>query len=148
VTALEEWFERYGESHRHPVNHALHMVCVPVIAITLLALLSLIPLPWTGPVNLGSLTMMATLFWYACLSRRHAAGMLIIAAVTGLALRHYPSLMDPRWLVALFALAWAGQFVGHSIEGRRPRFVDDLRFLFVGPLWVLDSVYGRLGLNR
>ena len=35
--------------------------------------------------------------------------------------------------VALFFLAWIGQFVGHKIERAKLSFFDDLRFLLVGP---------------
>jgi uncharacterized membrane protein YGL010W len=59
------------------------------------------------------------------------------------------SLVPHRLWVAggLFVLAWVGQFVGHAIEGRRPSFLDDVKFLLVGPLWVLvKAVRGRRGL--
>jgi len=29
---VDRLFERYGESHRHPTNKAIHRVCVPSIA--------------------------------------------------------------------------------------------------------------------
>ena len=28
----------------------------------------------------------------------------------------------------LFALAWAGQFFGHHLEGQKPAFLEDLQF--------------------
>ena len=43
----------------------------------------------------------------------------------------------PATAVGIFAVAWIGQFVGHAIEGHRPRFFQDLTFLPVGPLWVV-----------
>jgi len=30
--------------------------------------------------------------------------------------------------MAVFVLAWIGQFSGHQMEGKRPSFLDDLRF--------------------
>jgi len=46
-----------------------------------------------------------------------------------------------------FVAAWAGQFIGHVIEGRKPAFVDDLRSFLVAPAWLVSDVYRRLGLR-
>ena len=46
----------------------------------------------------------------------------------------------------VFVLAWIGQFIGHKIEGKKPSFLDDLRFLLIGPLFVLGFLYRRLKL--
>jgi uncharacterized membrane protein YGL010W len=48
--------------------------------------------------------------------------------------------------IALFVLAWIGQFIGHKIEGKKPSFLDDLRFLLIGPLFVLSFLYRRFKL--
>jgi uncharacterized membrane protein YGL010W len=45
---------------------------------------------------------------------------------------------------AVFVLAWIGQFIGHHIEGKKPSFFDDLRFLLIGPLFVLSFFYRRI----
>jgi uncharacterized membrane protein YGL010W len=46
--------------------------------------------------------------------------------------------------IVVFIVAWMGQFIGHQIEGKKPSFFDDLRFLLVGPLFVLSFLYRRL----
>jgi len=48
--------------------------------------------------------------------------------------------------LAIFVLAWIGQFIGHKIEGKKPSFFDDLRFLLIGPLFVLGFLYRRMKL--
>jgi uncharacterized membrane protein YGL010W len=48
--------------------------------------------------------------------------------------------------IAVFVAAWAGQFVGHRIEGKQPSFVEDVRFLLVGPAWPLADAYRRFGI--
>ena len=51
-----------------------------------------------------------------------------------------------RWLaLAIFALAWVGQFLGHAVEGRRPSFFTDLAYLLVGPAWLMAKLLRRLG---
>jgi uncharacterized membrane protein YGL010W len=54
----------------------------------------------------------------------------------------------PLWLfsLVLFVVAWAGQFWGHRIEGRKPSFFKDMQFLLIGPAWLLSFVYQRLGI--
>ena len=52
------------------------------------------------------------------------------------------------WLgVGVFVVAWIGQFIGHSklYEGKRPSFFTDLRYLLIGPAWVLAKLYRKLG---
>ena len=55
----------------------------------------------------------------------------------------------PLWQVciALFVLAWIGQFWGHKVEGKKPSFFKDLQFLMIGPAWLMSFVYGKLGLR-
>jgi len=49
--------------------------------------------------------------------------------------------------IAVFVVAWIGQFIGHKIEGKKPSFFDDLRFLLIGPLFVLGVLYRRLHIS-
>jgi uncharacterized membrane protein YGL010W len=49
----------------------------------------------------------------------------------------------PLWQAALgvFVAAWLGQFYGHKLEGAKPSFFDDLKFLLIGPAWILDDIF-------
>ena len=55
----------------------------------------------------------------------------------------------PLWQIALalFVLAWIGQFIGHMIEGKRPSFFKDLQFLLIGPAWLMSFLYRATGLK-
>ena len=63
--------------------------------------------------------------------------------------RWLDTLAWPLWLtcVVIFVVAWIGQFIGHSIEGKRPSFFKDVQFLLIGPIWLVSHVYRRLGLS-
>ena len=37
--------------------------------------------------------------------------------------------------VAMFTAGWALQFAGHFVEGKKPSFASDLRYLAIGPVW-------------
>jgi uncharacterized membrane protein YGL010W len=56
----------------------------------------------------------------------------------------------PVWASATAGLlvgGWALQFVGHAFEGRKPAFLDDLRGLLDGPLFLVAEVAFALGLS-
>lgn len=132
---------RYEESHRHPHNEMIHFVCVPVIVWTVLALLCLIhPL-------VASVAVCLSLLYYWTLSKAFALGMAIMAAcMLAFTFALPPPLLFPVALSA-FVIAWIGQFIGHKIEGKKPSFFEDLRFLLIGPLFVLSFLYRRLSIR-
>ncbi|HEY5308350.1 MAG TPA: Mpo1-like protein [Casimicrobiaceae bacterium] len=136
---IDALFDRYGESHRNPANKAIHWVCVPLITWSVLAAL------WAWSPVAAYVGIGAAIAFYGWLSLPIAVGMLGIVAAMVLPL----PLLGSRVLsvgVAVFVLAWIGQFVGHVIEGRKPSFFEDLKFLLVGPAWLLGFVYRRLGI--
>ena len=132
-------FDRYGESHRHPTNNAIHWVCVPLITWSLLALL------WSWSPAAAYVLIGVAVAWYLTLSFPIAMGMLAVAAVMVYPLTRFGASTLPV-AVAVFVAAWIGQFVGHRIEGRRPSFLEDVRSLLVGPAWLLGRVYRRFGI--
>ena len=54
--------------------------------------------------------------------------------------------VDGLWwvVIALFALGWIFQFVGHAFEGKPPEFFKDWRFLLVGLTWWTRKVTGKI----
>ncbi|QNF16632.1 DUF962 domain-containing protein [Aeromonas jandaei] len=146
MKGIEEWFEEYGQSHRHPVNVAIHKLAVPGIYLCSLGLLWSLP---TGPLpaglNWAAVAAIPVLAFYLQLSFALFVGM---AGLTALGLAFCHLWQGPLLWPALFifVLLWIAQFVGHRIEGKRPSFLADLQFLLIGPAWVLASLYRRLGI--
>lgn len=58
--------------------------------------------------------------------------------------------MVVRWQVglALFALGWILQFIGHRIEGNKPAFFSDPLYLLVGVVWSGKELVGWLRPRR
>jgi uncharacterized membrane protein YGL010W len=131
---------KYSESHRHPTNELIHIVCVPVIVFTLLGIL------WALHPLVALLAVAWALAWYWKLSRPFALGMLAMSAAMLALLAMMPPYTVLPVSLAIFVVAWIGQFIGHKIEGKKPSFLDDLRFLLIGPLFVLSFLYRRLHL--
>ena len=131
---------RYAESHRNPVNELIHFVCIPAIVFSLLGIL------WAIHPLVALAVVAASLVYYARLSRPFALGMAAMAAVMLGLLNMLPEGTVLVTSIGVFVLAWIGQFIGHHIEGKKPSFFDDLRFLLIGPLFVLSFLYRRMRL--
>ncbi|MGY3862910.1 Mpo1 family 2-hydroxy fatty acid dioxygenase [Aeromonas lacus] len=146
MKGIEEWFEEYGQSHRHPVNVAIHKLAVPGIYLCSLGLLWSLPAgPLPAGLNWAAVAAIPVLAFYLQLSFALFVGM---AGLTALGLAFCLQWQGPLLWPALFifVLLWIAQFVGHRIEGKRPSFLADLQFLLIGPAWVLASLYRRLGI--
>ena len=128
----------YSESHRNHTNELIHIVCVPLIVFSLLGII------WAVHPLAAVIVVAASLYYYFQLSKPFAIGMLAMATVMLALLALLPPATVLALSIAIFVLAWVGQFVGHQIEGKKPSFLDDLRFLLIGPLFVLSFLYRRL----
>jgi len=152
--SIDDWLNEYGESHQNPTNKKLHWVCVPLITACVLALFGEIPLPSMirrfPYVNGATLLVAGSLVFYARLSAPLAIGMFLFSGslLFGIAVLDSWTTI-PIWQIALFvfAVAWVGQFIGHSIEGKKPSFFKDIQFLLIGPVWLLAFIYRRLGIR-
>ena len=52
-----------------------------------------------------------------------------------------------EFCLILFIVMWILQFAGHKIEGRKPSFFDDIRFLLIGPAWWWTHWFKRLNIS-
>jgi uncharacterized membrane protein YGL010W len=137
---IETLLAKYAESHVNPANEVIHFICIPAIMFSLLGLL------WAlHPVAALGVTL-ASLVYYFFLSVPFAVGMLLMSGAMLWVLSVLPQEMLLTISLAVFVLAWIGQFIGHKIEGKKPSFFEDVRFLLIGPLFVLSFLYRRLGI--
>ena len=151
---MRGWLESYAGDHRHPVNQRLHELCVPLILWSAIALLWTVPVPaLLGRPGFWSVAAQVLAFaWYWKHSRRLGGAMFVAFVLLDLLTAWLFAELGAsalRWsAVAVFAVAWVGQFVGHAVEGRRPSFLTDLSYLLVGPAWLMDKLLRRLGLGE
>lgn len=132
---------RYGDSHQDHTNEIIHFVCIPLIVFSLLGILWAI-----HPVVAVAVTL-ASLYYYVKLSRGFALGMGAMSAAMLGVLALMPPMTVLPVSIAVFVVSWIGQFIGHKIEGKKPSFLDDLKFLLIGPLFVLSFLYRRFKLT-
>lgn len=148
---IDRWFASYSGDHRNETNQRVHVVAVPAILWSVIALLWCIPSPgslfqqgfWAG------LAMLVAWAFYYRASRALGMGMaatFILLGVLTYALQQSLGISGLLWLaIGVFVIAWIGQFIGHKIEGRKPSFLTDLTYLLIGPAWVLAKLFRRLG---
>lgn len=152
---IDRWFANYSGDHRNATNQLIHVICVPAILWSVVALLWCIPAPgtWFRAGFWAGLAMLATALFYYRASRSLGLGMAIVYVLMGLLTRWLHDTYGTTtllWLgVGVFVVAWIGQFIGHSklLEGKRPSFFTDLTYLLIGPAWVLAKLYRKLGLR-
>ena len=152
-------FDQYAESHQDPSNKLIHWVCVPLIVFSILGLVWSIPFPhldflgkYNGYLNWASFLIAFSIYYYYKLSPVMSYFMLLFVfamSIMVVQLEKWEASGGPAvWLVCavIFVLAWAGQFFGHRIEGKKPSFLTDVKFLLIGPIWLLHFVCKKVGL--
>ncbi|KAJ1750438.1 hypothetical protein LPJ58_005182 [Coemansia sp. RSA 1591] len=160
-------FSKYGEYHANKINIAIHMVFVPTILWTSMGLVTLAQphalfefptpisallshIPGPPPVaNTATLIITAFAAFYIVLDQ--IAGLLATPVLYGfLVSAQQYALSSPaslQYLLALFAIAWVAQFIGHGVfERRAPALLDNLmQALVMAPFFVFLEVLFALG---
>jgi len=151
---VDRLFMQYADSHQNETNILIHWICVPLIVFGIFGLVWSIPFPhieflgkFNGFINWASFLVAFSIYYYLKLSATLSYGMLFFIGLFRYAivqLEYWELAGGPAlWLVCLiiFILSWIGQFIGHKIEGKKPSFLTDLKFLLIGPIWLLAKVY-------
>lgn len=157
---VDVYFDKYQESHNNQTNEIIHWICVPLIIFSLLGLVWSIPFPhlsflgrYNGFVNWASFLIAFSIYYYYRLSPVLSYFMLLIIVLFSygiVSLEKWEAVGGPAiWLICLiiFVVAWIGQFIGHKIEGKKPSFLDDVKFLLIGPIWLLHFICRKVGLR-
>ncbi|HVV55156.1 MAG TPA: Mpo1-like protein [Mucilaginibacter sp.] len=157
---VDRYFDQYAESHRNPVNKLIHWICVPLIVFSLMGLTWAIPFPhlgflgsYNGYFNWTSFLIAFSIYFYYRLSPLLSYVMLLLLLLSSylisLLVDWHNAGGPDLWLISavIFAAAWVGQFIGHKIEGKKPSFLDDLRFLLIGPIWLIHFIFKRFGIR-
>lgn len=152
MRTIQSWLDEYGESHQNPTNKTVHWICVPSIFFSVVGLLYSAKLPValtpTLQLNLAMVVLAVTTVYYFMLSKPLAIGLLLFASACLYLCQVIETAGFTLWQVsiAVFVIAWIGQFWGHKVEGKKPSFFKDLQFLMIGPAWLMHFIYKKLGI--
>jgi uncharacterized membrane protein YGL010W len=152
VRDIERLINTYGESHQNKTNILIHAVAVPSIFFVTVGLLWSIPVPVfiaQFNINFAHIAAIPTLYYYFKLSGPIGAAMTLLTLLTfgGINLLVASGISVWQFSAVLFVVMWILQFVGHKIEGKQPSFLQDLRYLLVGPAWWWVHWLKRLNIN-
>ena len=151
MKTLTDQLSQYAAYHRDVRNLSTHLVGIPMIVIAVTTLLGRPAFAVDGfTLSPAVVVAIATAIYYLLLDLRLGATMAILLAIAVGLGQWFAAMSTPLWLaagIALFAVGWALQFVGHHYEGRKPAFVDDVVGLLIGPLFVTTEVAFMLGLR-
>ena len=149
---IDELLTNYANDHQNHSNQIMHLICVPLIVWTITALLWCIPVPVSFLLQGFWFAFVLFFVWsyYWKLSKSLAMGTLIGFVAFGY-INHFIAnqfgiMVLLKSAIALFVIAWVGQFIGHMWEGKRPSFFTDLVYLLIGPLWTVSKLYKRVGI--
>lgn len=149
---IYQWLEEYGVSHKNKTNKTIHWICIPLIFFSVTGFFYSVQLPYEVyngmNFNLAFPLLLGITVYYFTLSRTLWLGMLMFSLLCFAACYFIQQAGLQVWLVSIvvFVLAWAGQFYGHSVEGKKPSFFKDLQFLMVGPAWLMSFIYKKIGI--
>jgi uncharacterized membrane protein YGL010W len=154
MKTIHDWLSAYGESHQNPTNKLVHWICVPSIMFSLIGLLTNVQFGGSLYFNLGTMLILFTLgfylrlSWQICLAFIPVSFLMVWGNVALKEMEIAGTFMALwQFSLAVFAVAWIGQFIGHKIEGKKPSFFDDLKFLLIGPAWLMSFIFERLGMK-
>ena len=156
MNTICDWLDAYGESHQNLTNKKIHWICVPLIMLSLLGILSLVKL-FSSPIgnfciSIAHILIFLAVLFYIRLSISITIGMIFVSILNLYIIYQLEVLFVSKSnllfvYLGIFIVSWIGQFVGHKIEGQKPSFFDDLKFLLIGPAWLLSFIYKKIGIK-
>lgn len=141
---------QYAHYHRDPRNITTHFVGIPLIVFSIGVLLARLRFEMVGLyIGAGLVVWGLAALWYLRQGLNTVTLGTIGATGALVALAHpLGQAAQSTWLLAgigSFVIGWVFQFIGHYWEGRKPAFVDDLRGLLVGPMFVVAELWFAIG---
>jgi uncharacterized membrane protein YGL010W len=137
-------FADYAGYHQDIRNRRAHAVGIPLIVLGLLGLFHACPLLRIGPVDPAVVAAVAVLLYYVALDVRGAlVSAMAFAVLYGIAVH-----LSWELSVGAFILGWVFQLVGHRFEGNKPKFLENVVYLLIGPMYFFQELYDSLTLSR
>lgn len=150
MRSLEESLTQYAACHRDRRNIATHFFGVPLIVFAIVLALALASIRMGGmAITAAAIASIAASVYYVMLDRTLGATMAVALFVMCAAASEITARAPAGAVLALaaflFAAGWALQFWGHRFEGIKPAFLDDVKQLFIGPIFVCAEAFFLFG---
>ena len=146
-----DWLNDYNSYHKNKTNKLIHWFCIPLIIFSLFGLLSLTSkyhISYQGyNITLLHILIILSILFYLRLSLSISIGMLLFSIMIKSLVEQLdfiPLNGQLYFYLFIFIVGWTMQFLGHKIEGKKPAFFKDLKFLLIGPAWMLSFIYLKM----
>ncbi len=141
---FQAWLEAYDADHRHPWTHRTHALGIPMVILSVMGFVNLIPghrVLWGVTLGWSELALATVIAFYA----QHDLRIALAAAPAGAALAVLSRRIPWTGHAAIFVLSWVLQLLGHGVwERNRPAFFKSVVQLLVGPAYFLARLMGNL----
>jgi uncharacterized membrane protein YGL010W len=157
VKTLTDHLATYASYHRDRRNIATHFIGIPMIVVAIMSFLArpaltVNELPWLELTISPALVLyLLGGLYYLWLDLRFGLSMALLNALAlwlGLQIAALDWSHWLGWSLGIFIGGWTLQALGHYWEGRKPAFMDDIRGLAIGPLFVVAEAGFALGFRR
>ncbi len=148
LNKFQIFFYNYGIYHYDSVNVAIHIICIPILTITLIRMLdyySLFYLNSQLPYGLIFGVFVGLLYIYVDLF----SGILTISMyliLESLYLKDQTPILGYAqidFIIYLHIACWILQFIGHGVfEGRKPALMDNILLTLNAPIFVTLEILG------
>jgi uncharacterized membrane protein YGL010W len=137
MSRVDRLLSDYAYYHQSRGNIVCHVIGIPLITYSILALLLLVPLK--NSVTAAEALIGITFFYYLTLDYRLAICMLLLAALFDLLAR---AIHQTPIAVGALVTGWVFQGIGHAVyEKNSPAFLRNLIHLLIGPIFLLNELF-------
>lgn len=155
LSKFQRFFYDYGRYHSNRINVWIHVLCIPVIYVSLMQLLRFACSHYGIEYNLGWLIPILASPMYFSVDVITGILTLVVGLGGDLVFKRYDlSCPDHNlkgwhiWLI-LHLVSWIAQFIGHGIfEKRKPALMDNLLLTLNAPVFALLEVFELFGYRK
>ncbi len=144
--SLDKFISDYESYHKDPLNIKIHMLCVPLIILSVVGMLNAIPVAW-GPVRIGHIVCFLYFSYYIFFARPYLLSCFIMFATLIAIDFQLAKLTTSLYLsinISVFVVSWILQIWGHKKEGNIPAFIDNketaIHSTFMAPIMVIRHI--------
>jgi len=144
--SLDKFINDYESFHRDPLNIKIHIICVPLIILSVIGMLNAIPVAW-GPVHIGHIVCFLYFSYYIFYARPYLLSCFVMFSIliaVDFLLAKLPTQLYLSINISIFVISWILQFWGHKKEGNKPAFIDNketaIHSTFMAPILVIRHI--------
>jgi uncharacterized membrane protein YGL010W len=161
LTGADFYFAKYAAVHQQPANKLIHFICIPLLILSIMGLLWVIPFPYikflgayNADFNWSSFFIAACIYFYLKLSPISSYFMLLILFLFSYAITLVaqgqkaggPSLAILSAVV--FAISVILLYIGYKKEGKKLSFEYRYKNILIAPLYMLHLILSKLSIKH